>query len=175
MHCVHIKIGIYKIFGIGANQCIFISLREAQHLLHVLIRFVEFVDEVCHSDKDRALLLRKKCREENCLFHPNEKPQIITFSSVNFKKYGIYSISDYKNSTELIKDKIEILSIRSSQNPHNKRHWSYVGSLALSAFTYHHNGPYYVKITKLSLCRPRNNSKCLRSTAFDSDAHTANR
>jgi hypothetical protein len=146
--CKDVKIGIYRFYGSTAGNVIWLSLREAQHLVHILSEFVNQMTEVYESYDlydwiSKSELFRKS-------IDTNTQPSPLLFVPTDFSESTLSKDLDQSQQEECDLDYESVLKFR-FRNYDRKTwfpSWRSLNSILVQPFSPGCSGPYYVEIYK---------------------------
>jgi hypothetical protein len=148
--CDIIKIGIFKLYGSTAGQQIFFSLREAQHLIAVLIETIEIVKKCILKEDNHPWYNEYTSNRLNYTFIDTKtKVEPITFEPVDFVSLGLKPDKNYDNISPLYCPEVVVEKVRKHLRQfYCKPTFKIVNSIKVSTFNTTKLGDYHVTLYK---------------------------
>jgi hypothetical protein len=153
--CRTVKIGIYKVHGNNRNQCIFVSLREAQFLIIALIRFVELCEHFAKAKETFSeffadAIVSRSSEFQDIINSNGKPPPRFIFHPVNFYELGIKPDFCSLMKAEIPLHKTELRTILTHQQTVRSRMSGRLRTHSLSFFPFSPSpsGPFMLGIYK---------------------------
>jgi hypothetical protein len=99
-YCKSIIIGIYRFTETTAGNVIWLTLREAQHLVHVLIEFIDLVTKLYCDNYWEEYEWIIKSRRQSRILDTNLTPSEVTFVPTDFSEATLKKESTHSDKEE---------------------------------------------------------------------------